>query len=74
MDLTWYESQGSIAISRALAAVLEAAQHTREAKRLELASDLENLAEELIYSRRKLLNLPPQKSTALASEEDEVPF
>jgi hypothetical protein len=74
MDYSFHQSQCSKGLSRALAVVLEAAQDAGEARLAEVATQCEHLAEELIYLRRKVLDLPPQRSTSLQDREEDVPW
>jgi hypothetical protein len=74
MDPTYHVAACSRKIARALSDILEAAQDASEGRALKIATQLENLAEELIYLRRQLLELPPQSSSALADSAQEDPF
>jgi hypothetical protein len=58
----------------ALSAVFAAGELAREAHCEQIRLNLENLAEELIFLHRQILELPPQSSTALARVEDDLPF
>ena len=74
VDPTFHISQSSRAVVRAVTAILEAAQDAGEAHLFHERTELENLAEELLYMRRKLLNLPPQSSAPPPLVEDSDPF
>jgi hypothetical protein len=53
--------------------IFEASEYARKARCGEIVSQLEYLSEEFVYLHRQVLELPPQKSTALANVDD-APF
>lgn len=81
MDTTLERVRCASMLSTAISIVYEASHHAREARRLELSVQLENLVEELIYLHREVLDLPPQRTPAACEFEraelpghDEFPF
>jgi hypothetical protein len=74
VDPSYHQHAASQGIARSLSLVLEASQDAREARSFEVSTQLEHLAEELIYLRRQLLDLPPQRSTTLQDREEDVPW
>ena len=61
-------------LSTCLPLIFEAAEYAREAHLLDLRTELQDLAEDLIKLHRDALQLPPQRSTCLQDREEDVPW
>jgi hypothetical protein len=74
MDRWLASHKAAVCLGDALSIVYTARTLWDETHRSELRTEFENLTEDLVKLHRQILELPPQSSTALATEQDELPF